>query len=141
MPRRIDHVLVVYDGSARGRRALLEGAAMADEHEAELSVITLVEHDERRVGCACAVSASAWNRMMDEIAEEDLAVAREILGEREPPTRFGIAPGHGIAAIRRVVADLGCDLVLVPGRARLGLSRTRRLRRALAAEVLEVRTA
>jgi nucleotide-binding universal stress UspA family protein len=50
---RVSHVLVVFDGTESSRRALLDGRAIADEHAAELSVVTLVAHERRRVAAAC----------------------------------------------------------------------------------------
>src|SRR5215207_9809541 len=115
MTGQLRHILVVYDGTSAARRALLDAAALAGEHEAEISVITLVTHDHSKVNCvACGVSRTYWNRTMDELAENDLATACAILGEREPQPRFSIVSGHGAAAIQRAVRELGCDLVLVP---------------------------
>ena len=83
MRSSIRHVAVMVDGSAAAERALLEAAAIADEHEASLTVIAPVPHDRRTDGPAVrAVRRAAWNRTLDAAAEADLARARALLGER-----------------------------------------------------------
>src|SRR3954470_6732469 len=85
MRSSISHVAVMVDGSAAAARALLEAAAIADEHEASLTVIAPVPHDRRTDGSAVrAVRRAAWNRTLDAAAEADLAHARALLGARAP---------------------------------------------------------
>lgn len=135
------HILVVYDGTAAARRALLDGGALAGEHEAEISVVTQVAHDHSYANwVCCGVSRTYWNRMMDELAENDLATACAILGEREPKPRFSIVSGHGPAAIQGAARELDCDLVLFPVHGLLRRHYVRRLRRAVAAELFPVRS-
>jgi nucleotide-binding universal stress UspA family protein len=144
MNDHIRHVLVVFDHSAAAARALLDAAAIAEEHGAEISVISTVPHDPGRRGCAtCGVSRSHWNAMLTELAESELATARAILGERLPATRFGVVSGVDGGTLRRTVSELGCDLLVLPERGRFrrrgARRRVARLRRRLAVDVLEVR--
>jgi nucleotide-binding universal stress UspA family protein len=115
----IRHVAVMFNASAAAERALLEAAAIADEHDAQLTVITSVPHDRRMVCCAaCHVGAGYWNAVMDEVAEADLAKARAILGAREPEPRCRAVSGSGASEVRREAARLRCDLLVLPDRRR-----------------------
>lgn len=139
MARPAQHILVVFDGSAAARQALLEAAALADEHDADISVITLVAHC---VGCvASGLSRPYWNHVMQDLADADLATARAILGERDPAPRLSTVSGNGTAAIRQAVDERGCDLVLMPAHGLLRRLRGRQLRRAVGADLLLVRAA
>jgi nucleotide-binding universal stress UspA family protein len=115
----IRHVAVMFNASAAAERALHEAASIADEHGAQLTVITPVPHDRRMVCCAvCHVGRGYWNAVMDEVAEADLAKARALLGAREPEPRYRAVSGSGASAVRREADRLACDLVVVPDRGR-----------------------
>ena len=135
----IQHIMVVFDDSPASRRALQDAAAIADEHDARLSVVTLVNYERRTRGCC--LRSGYWNEVLDEVALGELASARAVLGERDLPPRFDILPGAGSSGVRRAASQLGCDLVLVPVRGLLGRLTVRRLRRRVPAEVLGVRAA
>jgi nucleotide-binding universal stress UspA family protein len=142
MPDGFDHILVVYDGSRASRKALVDAAAIADEHEAEISVVALVDHQRANLGCArCGLAATYWNGVLDGMAGGDLAAARRILGERDPEPRFEIVSGAGPSGVRRAVARLGCDLVLVPARGPLRGRLARQVRRRVTAGVVGVSAA
>ena len=127
MSSSIRHVAVMVDGSAAAERALLEAAAIADEHGADLTVIAPVPHDRRTDGSAVrAVRRAAWNRTLDAAAEADLANARALLGEREPEPRYRAVSGSVVAGVRREVARLGCDLLVLPRRGRFRNGQARR---------------
>ncbi len=137
MTTLIHHVAVMIDGSAAAERALLEAVAIADEHEADLTVITSVPHDRRRIGCAiCTARRTSWNRTLDEVAEADLARAESLVGPREPEPRYRAVSGSGVTGVRREVARLGCDVLVLPNRGRFRNRQARRLRRTLVADVL-----
>jgi nucleotide-binding universal stress UspA family protein len=117
MTSPVHHVAVMFDASAAAERALREAASIADEHDAHLTVISAVPHDRRRIGCAsCSVRRTSWNRAMDEVARADLAKARALLGGREPEPRFHAVSGRGVSAVRQAALELGCHLLVVPGR-------------------------
>ena len=62
-PHDTRHVLVIYDESAAARRTLAEVASLTTEHDAALTVVTLVVHERWAVGCC--VPAATWNRELD----------------------------------------------------------------------------
>jgi len=135
----IDHILVVCEDSRAGRRALRSAAAMADEHRARISVVSMINPERRTVGCC--MRSDQWNRILDEVAHEQLDSARGVLGERDPAPRFEIVPAIGSRALRRVADRLGCELVLMPVRGLFARWSVRRLRRGMRAEVCGVRSA
>jgi nucleotide-binding universal stress UspA family protein len=126
--------------SRAGKRTLRDTAALADEHGSRITVATIVGDEHHAYGC-CTRSVQ-WNRILDEIALEEVALARSLIGDRDPPARFEIVPGHGKRAVAELVERLGCDLVLVPARRWVGGRRSlRRLRGALGVDVRAVRAA
>lgn len=135
----VDHVLVVFEDSAAARCALRDAAAIADEHHARLSVVTLINYERRSLGCC--LRTGYWNRVLDEVALAELGAAREILGERDPAPDFEIVPGSGPDAVRMIVDRKRCDLVLLPVHGWFGQRSIRRVRRGVPAEVVGVRAA
>lgn len=137
MMNPIAHILVVFEGSKAGKRALRDAAALGEEHRAEISVVTIIGYDPRTIGCC--LRSGYWNRVLDEVALDELALARDILGERDPAPRFEIVPDRGTDTVLRIVTRLGCDLVLMPTGRWRGARSVRRLRRAAGVDVLGVR--
>lgn len=133
-----NHILVVFENSGAGRRALREAAAIADEHRARISVAIIVAYERR--GYGCCIRSVQWNEILDEIALEEVAIARGVLGDREPPPRFEIVPADGAGTVRELVARLGGGLVLVPARRWTGRRTIRRLRGSLDVDVHAVRS-
>ena len=133
------HILVVFENSRAGKRALRDAAAIADEHRARISVARIVEYERRTYGCC--IRSVQWNQILDEVALDELALARDVLGERYPPPRFEVVPGRGDKAIPGLVDRLGCDLVLVPSRRIGGRRSLRRLRSSLSVDIQAVRAA
>lgn len=134
-----NHVLVIVDGSEAAKRAVVEGDAMATEHDALLSVATVVSHEDPAVGCVqCGISVARWNKTLDEVAQERLDEARGALAAREAETGFFVVPGRGADGIREAARSLGPDLVLVPAHGAFRRRFVRRVRRRVTARVIEV---
>ncbi|MBK8293996.1 MAG: universal stress protein [Solirubrobacterales bacterium] len=131
-----DHILVVFDDSSAGRRALEEATAIADERQAELSVVAMVDYDTRQIGCC--VPAGYWNGVLKDLARDELDTARELVGERRGTTSFDIAAGTGTKGIEQATSRLGCDLVVVPRHGAFGRLALRRMRRHVHADVIGV---
>ncbi len=91
----IHHPLAVYDGSAAARRALAEAASLTAEHDAALTVVTLVVHERQAVGCC--LPPATWNRELDAIVDEQLAEARASLGSYGRSAHFAAVEGDGAA--------------------------------------------
>ncbi len=137
IPANIRHVLVIYDGSAAARRALAEAASLTAEHDAALTVVTLVAHERQAVGCC--VPAATWNRELDAIVDEQLTEVRAILGSSGRSAHIAAVEGDGARAAHRTAEALGCDLVLVPAHGLFPGRLARGCRRAGCARVIAVR--
>lgn len=133
------HILVIFERSAAGARALRDAAAIADEHGSRISVVSVISYECRTIGCC--MPAGRWNQILDEIAIDEIGSAREILGERDPAPRFEIVPDAGAETVPNLVERLGCDLVLKPTRRWFGTRSVRRLRQSVPIDVLGVRAA
>lgn len=131
-----NHVLVVFDDSSAGRRALEAAALVADERRADLSVVVLVDYDTRQIGCC--VPAGYWNGVLTELASGDLGKARDLVGTRRASTSFEVASGNGMKGIEQASAKFGSDLVVVPRHGPLGRLSLHRLKRRIDAEVLGI---
>ncbi|MEZ5074188.1 MAG: universal stress protein [Solirubrobacterales bacterium] len=135
----INHVLVVFERSRAGRRAVELAAAHADEHGARITVAIVIPYERRTYGCC--IRSAHWNLLLDEVALEEIAIARDMLDGREPSPGFEIVPAEGDEALAAVVERLGCDLVLMPKRRWGGGRIIRRLRDSTRAEVQAVAAA
>jgi len=136
-PHDIRHVLVIYDGSAAARSGLAEAASLTAEHDAPLTVVTLVVHERQAVGCC--VPAATWNRELDTIVDEQLTEARAILGSYGRAAHLAAVEGDGARAVHQTAEALGCDLVLVPAHGLFPERLARGCRRAGCARVIAVR--
>jgi hypothetical protein len=109
----VKHVLVEYESSPRGRAALWHALRGAREAGAELTVVAVATR-EPVVGCArCRQSAVLWNREMASLAQDALAEAATIVGERPGP-QYAIASGDRKRALAEAAAAHKAELVVVP---------------------------
>jgi len=107
------------------------------DHDAALTVVTLVVHQRQAVGCC--VPAATWNRELDTIVDEQLTQARAILGSYGRSAHFAAVEGDGARAVHQAAEALGCDLVLVPAHGLFPERLARGCRRAGCARVIAVR--
>jgi len=130
------HVLVIYDESAAARRTLAEAASLTTEHDAALTVVTLVVHERWAVGCC--MPAATWNRELDTIVDEQRTEAQAILGSYGRPAHFAAVEGDSACAVHHTAEALGCDLVLVPAHGLFPDRLARRCRRAGCERVIAI---
>ncbi len=109
---------------------------MTTEHDAALTVVTLVVHERQAVGCC--VPAATWNRELDAMVDEQLTEAQVILGSYGRSAHFAAVEGDGARAVHRTAEALGCDLVLVPAQGLFPDRLARRCRRAGCARVIAI---
>lgn len=109
------HVMTVFDGSRAAERALVDAAHEARDSGAPLSVVILaaVEQPSR----CCNMQTTLWNREMRRLAAEERARA-QVLVPDDIPVQVQVREGRGHEAALAVARELGCDLVLEPGRRR-----------------------
>ena len=111
----VSHVMAVFDGSREAERVLVDAAHEARDHDAPLSVVVLAAV-ERPARC-CNLQTTAWNRELRRLAEEDRARATVLVPD-DIPVDVRVREGRGHKAALAVARELGCDLLLEPGRRR-----------------------
>lgn len=137
-------IIVLYEPTKHGRRALAEGERLARDHRASLSVLVRSHHERQTLGCAqCQANVAFWNRELELIAHQELDQARALL-EDPADTEYRVVNASNAHVLATLVASEGADLIVVPWRrsgslsGRLGRGLIGRLR---AAGVREVRMA
>lgn len=135
---------MLYRRSATGNQALAQASEVARAADARMTVVTvaLLERCNRR---CCNIRSSYWNGVVRELAEEELRGASEILAG-VPGVDFAVASDESlVSALACEAAERGCDLIVVPRRARrwlpLGSRRlARKLARTAGRDVIELPT-
>lgn len=115
-------ILLCYDGTREGRKALRCGADLALDLKAETHLLSVVDMRTSIAQSAGLLTDVACGRFED-AAREILQEGVEWLTERGVKAQGHFAFGHPIDEIARLAADLKVDLVVVGHRARSGLSR------------------
>jgi len=107
------HVLVSFDGSARARRALADGAASTRASGGRLTVLALsaVEDPSR----CCNMQTTMWNREMRRVADESIRQARALV-DRDLDAEFVIRDGSTRRDVATAARELGCDVIIEPRR-------------------------
>jgi nucleotide-binding universal stress UspA family protein len=108
-----EHVLAVTDGSREADRAVEAASELAFEHRARLTVATAVELEPP--GLRCGPAPGVWNDVLRDAAKADLDRAGQLV---RVPADYQIFYGSPIEAIADGARTLGCDVIVVPPRAR-----------------------
>jgi len=116
-------VLVVYEASRGGERALLHAADLARAPNVTLTVVVLAAQDTNP-GC-CVVGTPAYNAGIREDAMGELARAAELLGAAADRADFKLHVQGRDAPIELYAARGGYEVIV------LGASRGLRTRRAV----------
>jgi nucleotide-binding universal stress UspA family protein len=107
------HVLVAYDGSARGDDAIRTAARLARDAGAQLTVAAVVE---LAAPCrTCGAPVGMWNIALREHAGELLTHARTLV---DMPAHMEILCGPPQRALTDGARGLGCDAIVLPARRR-----------------------
>lgn len=115
-------MLLCYDGTREGRKALRCGANLALDLKAETHLLSIVDMRTSIAQSAGLLTDVACGRFED-AAREILAEGVDWLTERGVTAHGHFAFGHPIDEIARLANELKVDLVVVGHRARSGLSR------------------
>jgi nucleotide-binding universal stress UspA family protein len=115
-------ILLCYDGSREGRKALRCGADLALDLKAEthlLSVVDMRSSIAQSAGLLTDVACGSFEKTARDILQEGV----DWLTERGVQAQGHFAFGHPIDEIANLSSELQVDLVVVGHRCRTGLSR------------------
>jgi nucleotide-binding universal stress UspA family protein len=115
-------ILLCYDGSREGRKALRDGANLALDLKAETHVLAVVDMRSSIAQSAGLLTDMACGRFED-AARDILREGVDWLTERGVPAQGHFAFGHPIDEIAGLAQSLQVDLVVVGHRCRTGLAR------------------
>jgi nucleotide-binding universal stress UspA family protein len=115
-------ILLCYDGSREGRKALRCGADLALDLKAETHLLSVVDMRSTIAQSAGLLTDVACGRF-EETAREILQEGVDWLTERGVRAQGHFAFGHPIDEIANLANELHVDLVVVGHRCRTGLSR------------------
>jgi nucleotide-binding universal stress UspA family protein len=115
-------ILLCYDGSREGRKALRCGADLALDLHAETHLLSVVDMRSTIAQSAGLLTDVACGRF-EETAREILQEGVDWLTERGVRAQGHFAFGHPIDEIANLANELQVDLVVVGHRCRTGLSR------------------
>jgi nucleotide-binding universal stress UspA family protein len=115
-------ILLCYDGSREGRKALRCGADLALDLKAETHLLSVVDMRSSIAQSAGLLTDVACGRF-EETAREILQEGVNWLTERGVQAHGHFAFGHPIDEIANLANEMQVDLVVVGHRCRTGLSR------------------
>jgi len=131
----VGHTLVIYRASERADATLAELARDASEGGGRITVLALAVQEDAGKGC-CDTRAVMWNRIVRELAHDDLARARMAV-EGADAVELDVLAHNGRRvwqAVAREARRRGADKVVIADQRTSGLSR-RDLRRLREAEI------
>lgn len=123
-PVSVSHVLIAFDGSKRARRALADGVATARSSGSRITVLALAA-TEKPARC-CNLQTTFWNQEVRRLAQDSIGDARTLV-DLEIDAHYVVREGSGRRAVAEAAVELGCDLIVEPGRR--GRSRRRPISR------------
>jgi hypothetical protein len=95
-PEQSGDVIVWFEDTPPGRRALSEAQNLAKATDAHLTVVAVAAH-ERVIGCGrCLQGTVLWNLEMKKIAHEELLAAQKLLEPATDVTRSVPWPRAGV---------------------------------------------
>lgn len=117
-----NRILLCYDGSLEGRKALRHGANLATDLKADthvLAVVNIIASVAQSGGMMADVTCNAIETTTREILEEGV----QWLVARGVSAKGHLAYGRPIEEIPRVAEELGADLIVVGHHTRGALAR------------------
>lgn len=107
------HILVLYENSRRGAAAIQQAAELAVRTNALLTVVAVAVTEPEDTRC-CDTRAVYWNGVVRELAVEDLARARALLGA-DTAAEFKVVTERSVPAGLALEAERSrADMIVVP---------------------------
>ncbi len=115
------HLLVAYEGSARGDETVRAADAMARRSGTLLTVVVVVELERpSRFVTRFPRQTAVWNDVLLDAARADLDRAGRLL---EVPAEMTVLFGSTAQALADGAVEFGCDAIMLPARPRNPLAR------------------
>jgi nucleotide-binding universal stress UspA family protein len=106
-------VLVWFEDSPAGRRALTEASVLARRRSVCLTVVAVAAH-ERVIGCGrCLQGTVLWNIELKKIAREELLEARRALDDAADVS-YEVLVGDPAEMITEAAEHVGADVIVLP---------------------------
>jgi hypothetical protein len=141
-------IVVLYENSRRGTAALEQAVELAEREGALLTVVVVAVTEPEDARC-CDTRAVYWNRIVHELATEDLGRARTLL-RSDTAAEFKVVTARSIPTALAIEAQRSrADTLLVPSargvhpwsRSRRARQVQRRVRDAVVVAALDPRRA
>jgi nucleotide-binding universal stress UspA family protein len=113
------NILLCYDSTREGRRALIQGAELAQQLGAETHLLAVVPSNDGSMVDPSEAGMREQERQIKEVLREGV----ERLRARGLTATGHLAFGHAIDQIPKVASDLGVDLIVVGYRPRSSMAR------------------
>lgn len=110
---RPTHVLALYRRSLAGDQALRDAYELARDAGARLTVLA-VALQERVDSRCCSIRSGYWNRVLRDLATDDLEMAAHVLDGADG-VEFATAAGSSVdSVVASEAGERSCDLVVLP---------------------------
>jgi nucleotide-binding universal stress UspA family protein len=109
------HILVPFERSKAGRAAITHAAMLSRSESAQLTVVMVVRPDDS--ARCCGIRGPAWDAIQRQVAEEELAKARDVVGNAAD---LLVRMGTGREELLALAAEVGAETLVEPGSKRRG---------------------
>ena len=128
MQRSARHIIVLYERSRQGDEAIRKAANIATRTGARLTLVAVAVTERVNSGC-CDLRSAYWNRVVQELAADDLVRAKRVLDPSLVVEARVIAGPSISGAVADEAQRCGADMLVLPAhRSIWSWSRRRRTR-------------
>lgn len=106
-------ILLAYDGSDTGQKALIESRAMADWAKAELSLVAVMPPPAAYVGAEGGVYDAGYEKQERERFDRVLQEGLDRLRDAGHNARGTVLVGDPVTEVARYAQEIGADLIVV----------------------------
>lgn len=124
------HILVPTDGSELAQGGVIHGLALAKQHGARITAVTVTETPGGQFAYSCDLwtpdeaEMAAYEEVQRDAAQAILASVRTIAGQLDLEIETVHVPGRRAApAILDTARACGCDVIVMASHGRTGISR------------------
>lgn len=116
-------IMVGYDGSAHAKRALIRAAALASDHNAALTIVTITDMTVFSMApMAPGIPEEVYNSLVDD-GKKTMSQALDLVKPKVPGCTGVAEEGNAAETILKLASDSGVDLIVVGRRGISGVER------------------